>query len=186
MKLSEIIETITVDDMKQYDCSEMLEYFNLYDIHWDKMWQQDRLKYVTIGRHYCTDQAVGIDLIFFDHEFVAISSKTARKSEIHFEFKSVEIGKEVFEFLKTFVIYQKPYFYIVDFDADIGDGYKIDYSIQVIDGVLKYIPTGELVTVGRQHYNNDIDSWYSIEATFPNGDVKAVSMKDVFLPWGKY
>lgn len=60
----------------------------------------ERVKCRCINTWTCTDTLVGLNAYYLDNEFVAFSFQSARKSDIHFYWVSLEIAKRV----KTFIL----------------------------------------------------------------------------------
>lgn len=127
MKIKDAINSVSKTDGQNVDISRMSEEFNINNYEYV---EQERLKHYFLSTWYCTDQAVGMRVYFFDDKPVAVSTQTGRKSEENFYWVSNEAYMEVFNYVLSFVKQTAPKANILDMDEDIGEGFKIQFCCQ--------------------------------------------------------
>ena len=133
MKLKELISKIDKSFSNQAEVDIICianEAFALYDMY---SWvEQTRLVSYWICNWYCTDTWVGIKAFFFDNEFVAVSSKMARKNPPKFDWVSKEAYSKVKRYVESCNEKEVPEISLLDMERDFGSSYKIDYASQIL------------------------------------------------------
>lgn len=150
------------DDVNWEDLSSE---FNIYDLYWSG---DERLKCYFIKTWYCSDSYVGIRAYFLDGKFVAISTQKGRKDDEHFEFVSLEIAKEVRDYLLTLTEKEDTFKVSVltddELSQEIPNTYKIEYNSQIRHSTA--LLNRERVTIVKKHYRpitaNTDDYFHSV------------------------
>lgn len=132
MNLREIAATIdkTKENEAYVSSYDIAEALGIHDFYGE---EQDRLKAYWIGRWYCTDTHVGFRLYFMDQEPVAFSEQIGRKYPEEFYWVSVDAFTKVRDYIISLNTPEKEYINHIDFDKDVGNSYKIDFTAEVMD-----------------------------------------------------
>lgn len=162
------------DDVNWDDLSNC---FNIYDLSWSN---DERLKCYFIKTWYCTDSYVGIRAYFLDDKFVAVSAQNGRKSSEDFEFVSMDVAKEVRDYLLSLVEKEdglKIQLLTEDeLNQEIPDTYKIQYNSQIRHASALF--NGEIVSIIKKPFNIDTDNHFHIvEIQKENGDKQKIDCR---------
>jgi hypothetical protein len=129
---------------------------------------------------YCSDSYAGTRAIFFDNELLCIGQKSGRKSSENFSYVSEEKFLEFYKYLKSFEASRVPKGSEIDMNGDLGDGYKIYFSSQIMnhkDAIYK----GQLCEIINKK-PNDGYTCQVIEITYNNKNI-IVELRDVLFPY---
>jgi hypothetical protein len=178
MNLIEIAKRIDKSDGNQswVDTQELGEELGL-DVPWK---EQDRIKSYWIGNWYCTDTYVGWRMYFFDDNPVAVSSQLGRKSNEEFEWFSLQLAKEVKEYLLTLLVDEEESMNIsvCDINEEMGNSFKISFNGQILnkDGAMLNGEKVEIIeTIKNKPYGIDDE----LRIKLSNGYVKHVNVNDL-------
>jgi len=148
MKLRELIEIIDKSSANRENVDISCLASRVFDNH-DIPWvEQDRLVAYWLSCWYCTDTWVGIQAYFLDDEFVALSTKLARKSDTTFDWVSTDAFHKVKDFVESFAEDQSLKISILNAEEEFGDGYRVSYNTQILSH-LKATLDGQPVKVVR-------------------------------------
>lgn len=128
--LRELISKVDKSKESSFDWGKLSSEFNI-----DGLYHSDdpRLKAYALQEWLCTDTLVGTYVHFLDDEFVFISIQTARKSDVHYNFISIEAAYKVREYLLSLIeINEIEHDIIYGLDEEIDDTYQIQYNSQII------------------------------------------------------
>ena len=84
---------------------------------------------------YCTDDWVGIDVIYLNNSPVAVTNQVGRKTDVNISFLSEEAKNSVKDYLISLYNNQQDcadYLTEDDLNEEMGDYFKIEYSSQVL------------------------------------------------------
>lgn len=144
--------------------------FNIYELPWS---DDKRLKSYFIKTWYCTDSYVGIRAYFLDEKFVALSTQNGRKSSEEFEFVSIDIAKEVRDYLLSLI--EKEDGLNIDIltedelNQEISNTYKIQYNEQIRHA--SALLNGERVSIIKKHFNTQDDNhFHTVEIQKEDGE----------------
>ena len=179
MKLKDIIQKIDKSQQPSVDLSFFSEVFE--DTYYlECMYKEDsKLRSYMIAHHMCTDTEVGLEAYFLDDEFVCLTKQRGRKCP-----KEI-IGwasKDVFLKTKEYILSLRPKSKenceLLDLDMEMGEGYSVEFSGQLMDEFVWY--KGELCKVNDRYYKEVISKTLNIQY---KGQSVDVSMRDVKAPF---
>ncbi len=143
-----------------------------------------RLKAYWMANHYCTDSYVGYRAYFLDGIFVCLSYQGSRKSDEEYEWLSKEAFLSVRDYLLSLVVEDEEIDLPTEFinlDEDIGDGYPIQYTGQLLRKEVLY--KGKLVDVIK----DDSDGYRNFHTiTIKEKDTSRevdIDIRNILLPW---
>jgi len=187
MKLSEIIPRVvkTPDNEFTFEATELFEELgvNQYD---DVELEQYGLVAYFIGKWLCTDTYVGYAILFLNNEAVACLSKPFRRSSVVFTWiGGLSTKKRVFDFcIDNIRPALNKELEEVRLDKDIGEGYQLDYSAQLLERMVVYTPTGELAhVIGKFSSTKEISKWGKVQLKFADDTTMYARMNDVVVPY---
>lgn len=161
-------------------CSDL---FNRY-VQIDDENEEHQLKYYWLAHHYCTDSWVGIRVYYLNDDPVCVSHQAGRKCSEDFYWVSKEAADKVREYLLSLA---KPMandnISYAPLDEEMGEGYKVDYSGQLLD--TQVMLDGEMVEVINQpQYNANGDmNFHTIDIREQDGTTKSVDIGKILVPW---
>jgi hypothetical protein len=135
MKLNEVIKRINKnkpDNNAIDDLAEELELDMVFN--WTKWESRATTNLVSywVECWYCTDDWVGTKLYFLDDEFIAYSSKSGRKNHRVIVWESNHAFDKTKSFIKSYCDDIIDDISLVNLDKDIGEGYSIGFSSQLL------------------------------------------------------
>lgn len=189
MKIKELIERIDVEAVIQDDklCHsgfrDVIYELQLDDrVGWGENVKQDRLFGAFVRVHYCTDTWVGLRVYVFDKEVVAFSAQPGRKSDLKFSWVSREAYNKVKSFCESFAEPQEDNILVIDDGVEIGEGYRIEFSGQLIPHIHTTARFGkDIVSVLRDANPRDIIS-DMVTIRYPDGTVGDVKVGCLIFP----
>jgi hypothetical protein len=183
MTFKEIAEKIDKSEKNRdwIDFDHLFYEFNIPETYVDD--DEIRTKRLTaywIGRWLCTDSWVGYRMYFLDDEPVGVSTQKGRKCEEGFEWFSDEAANKVKDFLyELYKANNELRINITDINDDIGNGYSIAFSSQVLDWT-KAMYKGEKITfIERIKETPDYGIDTKIKAQLPSGETTIIDIKDI-------
>lgn len=153
MKLKDIIANLdkSAKNMDGVDLEAMSTEVGYVSNSWLISQDRDnpRMKSYWIANHICTDTWVGYRAYFLDDVFVCCSHQGARKSDEVYTWVSVEAKIQVKEYIKSLdtVAIEEEEASLLDMEEDMGDGYPIQYTEQMLRNKVLY--NGGIVEVVR-------------------------------------
>lgn len=181
MKLSEILKKLDKSKKNErginsYNLCQELG-LNFYWVDTD-----DRLKCYYITKWCCTDSYVGLKAYYLDDILVCISHKSARKSNENFDWVSVETKDNVRKYLTSLVETEEEKVEGINFDEDLGEGFFVSFSEQLLADEVTYLPTGEKAKVVKRF--GDFDNWKKVEININNSSTNTiVPLTDILVPF---
>lgn len=155
--------------------------FNVFNICYNDINDtKTNLKAFWLARWRCGNEYVGFIVYFLDYELVGISYQYYRKDDIKYEFVSDKMANRVREYLNSIVI-AKGYSLLSEEDknAELGNGFSINYNSNILNDYVIYKNTGEFVKVK----NNRLPDSTQIEITDNNNNTKIVNLQEIEVPW---
>jgi hypothetical protein len=145
MKVKEILEK--VQRPAPDDFSDITPILEELEIHGEWL-QTPRIVYRFISSWLCTDTIVGMRVWWLDDDIIAISSQTARKNSHEFYWISKEKRQTTLTFLQTLLAETKePGFSLLDPEEELGDGFDVYFTSQLLRDRAKAYLKGEEVEV---------------------------------------
>ena len=150
----------------------------------------NRLTYVNVSPHICTDTWVGIEFIYLDNEFVAMSDRKYRKSDFIYTFKDKESKDKLVAYFQSFMEEDLEYKYLSDKDLSksMGFGYHVPHAYTHIGSKALYclidktvevtVVKGEQFNLSRQYKNFD-----NVSILLPTGDEIVVKVNTLLFPY---
>ena len=150
----------------------------------------NRLTYVNVSPHICTDTWVGIEFIYLDNEFVAMSDRKYRKSDFIYTFKDKESKDKLVAYFQSFMEEDLEYKYLSDKDLSksMGFGYHVPHAYTHIGSKALYclidktvevtVVKGEQFNLSRQYRNFD-----NVSILLPTGDEIVVKVNTLLFPY---
>lgn len=142
-----------------------------------------KIKSYWVSVWMCTDTYVGLRAYFFEDEPLALSYQPYRKSDEKFYY----VSKKMYDRLKTYVLFliedEDEYsFNLLDMDENIGDGYSIDYSNNLIRGLHKHARFNgyKVKIIGNANPKDYISQKLIIEK---DGNESVVNIQDLEFPY---
>lgn len=149
---------------------------------------ENRFHYAWIRKHYCTDSWVGFKVYWFDDVLIGYSDQAGRKSSLDMSlFKSAEPTLKIIQQEILNLVAQKEFYMEDDFeDEDLGKGYKVEYSEELLaDKVYRDDTDEELLVISKHHdYYGSSAEWRLIGVKDTSGAEYKISTNDVYIPWG--
>lgn len=151
------------------------------DLNVELYWaEQDRLKSYWIGGWNCTDTWVGYKMYFLDDEPVGVSSQTARKSDVEFEWFGNESADKVRDYLLTLAVEEKPNVNTTTLDEEIGEGYRISFNSQIVHGNNATLNGKNVKVIERiKHTEWGIDTLVVVQ--FEDGSTETVNVEELLF-----
>lgn len=182
MKIKDIIKNLDLSE-RNSTTPNMEEVFLEFDIEgvWNCDWDllNSRLKAYWVANHLCTDTWVGITAIFLDEQFAGLSYQTARKADTKYMW-----AESMAENVKYFLLECKneatPCLSYIDMDEDLGEGYPINYTGQML--VKKVLYKGDLVGVTKDS-DEGYTNFHNITVRHTSGEEEVVDVRDILVPW---
>ena len=150
----------------------------------------NRLTYVNVSPHICTDTWVGIEFIYLDNEFVAMSDRKYRKSDFIYTFKDKESKDKLVAYFQSFMEEDLEYKYLSDKDLSksMGFGYHVPHAYTHIGSKALYclidktvevtVVKGDQFNLSRQYKNFD-----NVSILLPTGDEIVVKVNTLLFPY---
>ena len=150
----------------------------------------NRLTYVNVSPHICTDTWVGIEFIYLDNEFVAMSDRQYRKSDFIYTFKDKESKDKLVSYFQSFMEEDLEYKYLSnkDLSKSMGFGYHVPHAYTHIGSKAFYflidktvevtVVKGEQFNLSRQYKNFD-----NVLILLPTGDEIVVKVNTLLFPY---
>jgi hypothetical protein len=185
MKLIDLIKNLDKSKTDTWTSLDAIaSEFDIHDVYGlDTV--DSRIKFYFMKKWYCTDTWVGARAYFMDGEFICVSMQVGRKRDEEFEWVSKEAFDKAHEYIKSLredeITFSPSIISQEEFLTDVGEGYKLDFSGQLLTDNVVYDKTGELVKA-TNFFHNDIIS-KKLEIQFPDGHLKVVNMSEVTIPY---
>lgn len=183
MKLIDAIKVIDKSSRNSSSLDEESFYSNLelqYDYSIDLTEHEFSAYYLAVW--LCTDEWVGTRAIFYQDKFICIDHKSARKANHEY----IWLNKETKEKIRNIVFsLQKPNFSnetFTDLNEEIGTGYKIEFTSEIMHEMAKHIPSGEMVYIHSKHKCGSISR--KVNILFKDGRNEIVNTNQLEFPWG--
>ena len=150
----------------------------------------NRLTYINVSPHICTDTWVGIEFIYLDNEFIAMSDRKYRKSDFIYTFKDKESKDKLVAYFQSFMEEDLEYKYLSDKDLSksMGFGYHVPHAYTHIGSKALYclidktveveVVKGEQFNLSRQYKNFD-----NVSILLPTGDEIVVKVNTLLFPY---
>lgn len=183
MKIKDLIENFDKkDEDHSFDMetiSEALDY-TPYALYLSQVEGNERLKCYWAGKHCCTDTWVGVRLYYLDDVFVCMSYQTARKQDEEFLWVNQEAALKVRSYCME--LDETRIFSVdeIDFEEEIGDGYTVEYTGQLLDKSVVY--QDQIVEVVKDSHDNHTN-FHTITIKNQEGVLIDVDVRDVYVPW---
>lgn len=183
--LKEIISSINFDDKRiqtSPDWEKLASHFGIYDLCWSN---DTRLKGYHVKTWLCTDTWVGWVAYFLEDEwkgpqFVCLSTQSARKSDIEFEFASNEAHSKVRDYLFSLTTNEDFKVVLLDLDLEVSDRYSVSYNSQILHKSAWLNDEKVKVTKNNYSYNDDKEKYFhTVEVTHDNGLIEEVDCSDL-------
>lgn len=188
MKLIDLVNNVDKSENNEctgirYDLESFINDLEYSPNNWSLSQPDDniQLRCYWAANHICTDTWVGIRLYFLNDVFVALSTQNGRKCDEIIEWKDKESATAVLDFIKSIDEPEEvPDFKPMNLDEDIGDGYPIEFTGQML--VKEVLYNGELVKVtydNTEGYKN----FHNIRVVGSDGVEKTIDVRDILVPW---
>lgn len=146
-----------------------------------------RIRAYWLTRWLCTDSWVGLRVYGFEDgegfSPFAVSMQTGRKCDENFHWFSQAHADRVRNYLINFMEVP-PVTLLESLDDDMGDGFKVSYSSQLLTKQIIEDATGERVEVVKTFRDmKDIDKWGFVVVQRPSGEQVDLAMSDVTVPY---
>lgn len=189
MKLHELIDN--VDRSEANASSVCLDELALeFDLSLDYVAEdKHQIRAYWLSRWCCTDTWVGLRVYGFERDDVfepfAVSMQDARKSDEKFQWATQGVADEVREYLIRFMGTRSTSVSILDsLDEDMGEGFMVTYSGQLLTQSVIEKATGERVEVVKTFRDyGDIDKWGRVVIQRASGQPVELDMKDIIVPY---
>jgi hypothetical protein len=161
MKLIDAIKNVDKSDVWSIGFDDLCEAVDASCNGWSDWAEHDkRIKGYPLVKWLCTDTHVGVTIVYFDDEPVAIIQQTARKSGKDWSFLSEEAAEKLRQYALSHVRQDKKW-ELIDPNEEIGDTYTVNYGEQLLvkEGLYNGKPVKVLKTF-RDH--KDIKRWHDI------------------------
>ena len=177
MKIKDLIENV---DKTKLETVQHLEYIaNEVDVNDAYGWFEDsRIKSVGIKEWYCSDQYVGWTAYFLDDEFVFLTSQSARKDDVYYNWESLESRNKVKNYIYSLVDGEEDDINLLNMEAEFNNYFQISYSSQLLPQHkqrLFNIQSGLNVEyIGKSCENERCgycDKCNSIKVRYPDGEI---------------
>lgn len=186
MKLRELIAKVD-RSAKNEDAADIDTFCQALDINewlgWDKRFDE-RVKGYALTQWLCTDTPVGMNVYFMDDEPIAVSTQSARKSDVYIRFVSEEAALKVRDFILSLVKEDEKFYpTIAALDDEYGDSYTVRYHSELLTDV--GLCDGQQVKVQRRKmdYNEPCDEWSKVDVVFEDGTVERIHLNDFKIPY---
>ncbi|KZX57769.1 hypothetical protein A3709_19290 [Halioglobus sp. HI00S01] len=150
--------------------------------------ESSRISEAWVSKSLCTDTWVGMKAFYLDGEFALLSYQSARKSSVGYHWASPETKAKVFAYLVSLTAAaDEDTTSYIDFEADMGEGYKLSYGFELLTDTVILESTGQRVAVVRRpRINAPSSEWSDIDVKMPDGQVATVSLPDdCLVPYGE-
>lgn len=186
MKLRELIQNVD-RSTKNEDDADIDAFCQALDINewlgWNKEFDK-RVKGYALTQWLCTDTHVGFNVYYMDDRPVAVSTQSARKSDVQISFVSVEAAQQVKDFILSLVGKDEFNPILCDLEEECGEDYTVSYHNQLL--VDKGLYGGDEVSVVRRRmdYNNEhVDEWHKVDVILPDGTQERIHLDDFKIPY---
>ena len=186
MKLRELIAKVDRSD-KNEDDADIDAFCQALDINewlgWDKRFDE-RVKGYALTQWLCTDTHVGMNVYFMDDEPVAVSTQSARKSDVYIRFVSEEAALKVRDFILSLVKEDEKFYpTIAALDDEYGDSYTVRYHSELLTDVGLYEGITVKVQRRKMDYNEPCDEWSKVDVMLEDGTVERIHLNDFKIPY---
>lgn len=189
MKMSELVKRLdrTARNREMIDSTELGYELDIHDMDYiqDEILSQ-RLQSFWAGEWLCTDTVVGYKVYFFDNEPVCWSAKTARKSDENFFWFSQEKAEQVRKYLLELQLENESPLSVELCDLendDIGTGYTIDFSGQLLSNHKKAMLDGKSVTIIEKLKHSDLNIDTDLIVEFEDGSQRCENIEQLEFPF---
>jgi hypothetical protein len=187
MKIGELIARLDRSDNNRAtpDAEELFVLVGLQGVdYWGLDLEKHGFQAYYAGPWLCTDTWVGTTVIFHNNQAILFVHQSARKNSPDYAFVG---GKETATRLRAtlMALVPEPELNVdeVDLDEEVGDGFKVNYSSQLLDKEVIIDATGErAAVVQRFHAYKDIKRWSDVVVEV-DGARREITMDEVTVPW---
>lgn len=186
MKLRELIANVDRSE-KNEDDADIDAFCQALDINewlgWDKRFDE-RVKGYALTQWLCTDTHVGMNVYFMDDEPAAVSTQSARKSDVYIRFVSEEAALKVRDFILSLAKEDEKFYpTIAALDDEYGESYTVRYHSELLTDIGLYGGAPVKVQRRRMDYNEPCDEWYKVDVMFEDGAIERIHLSDFKIPY---
>lgn len=134
MKLFELIMNLDKSERNQESYMPMEDFLSEFDLWWDYIEPDDRLKAYVVTRWLCTDSYVGCLAYFLDDEFVAITTQQGRKCDVEIRFKDLEQAMKMKQYCINLLgnREEEDSYSFLDGNEELGEYYHIGFYDELV------------------------------------------------------
>lgn len=190
MKIKDVTSSINLDNERftiYLDIYELMEIFEIEDTIFRPISDNERVvnagfefQRYYVAPHLCTDTWVGISFLLYKKEVVAISDKPARKSSERIFWVSQEKYEELRDIVMNYLTIPTPDVDVFNFEDEIGNGFFLQFTNQILTHDGKYIPTGEKIKIYPNKKDKNFPS-SSVTVTFEDGREQITDISKVLF-----
>lgn len=200
MKLKELIKRIPRPDKTLWGTIAPYDIFQKEFDYWqDADWNDFEVYYTEYGSWMCTDTEVGYTGYFYEDELVAIGYKSARKSSDMLQWISQEKADKVLRHMQHISSSSEAHPVLLleeDLEKEMGEGYMVQYSSQLMTNTLiekdtglpcRVIETYDKYMYGKgdnkEKYSHDL-IFHGVKVLLDDGTEKILDLRtDLLVPW---
>jgi hypothetical protein len=134
MRLKEVLEKVDRSQANTYSAciSEFCDALGITDIlGWSEEFSK-RVKKHYLIKWYCTGTWVGVCVYYMDGIPVAISTQTARKSDVDYKFTCNAAVRDVRNFIRELEDHENPTIDLIDPTEEVSETYTVSFAGQLL------------------------------------------------------
>lgn len=186
MKLRELIAKVD-RSAKNEDHANIDAFCQALDINEWLGWNKDfdeRVKGYALTQWLCTDTHVGMNVYFMDDEPIAVSTQSARKSDVYLRFVSEEAALKVRDFILSLVKEDEKFYpTVAALDDEYGDSYTVRYHSELLTDVGLYDGQQVKVQQRKMDYNEPSVEWSKVDVMLEDGTIERIHLSDFKIPY---
>lgn len=185
MKLRELIQKVD-RSTKNEDAADIDAFCQALDINEWLGWNKDfdeRVKGYALTQWLCTDTHVGMNVYYMDDRPVAVSTQSARKSDVRISFVSLEAAQQVKDFILSLVGADELNPTLCDLEEECGEDYTVNYHSELLTDVGLYEGQEVKVVRRKMDYNEHVDEWHKVDVILPDGTQERIDLDGFKIPY---
>jgi hypothetical protein len=131
MKLSELLSRLDSEESPYYgDVEFIYECLNEGGYYVDLAANGFTQRPIT--EWYCTDSCVGTTAIYWNGEFICLTSQKSRNSDVNIQWLNKEIFHKVSAFVQSLVVKENHEPKCLNLEKEYGETYTLEFTVQIL------------------------------------------------------
>lgn len=186
MKLSEAIERLDRSDQnKCWIAEDFAAELGLESLFPYLDYEEHGFASYFLTSWLCTDTHVGTSIVFYAGEPIAVVHQESRRGgKAYAWIGGYETKLKMRGVLLSLYQAQDGETFVADLNEDIGEGFAVTYSGELLDKTVLLKETGEPVEVVKTYRSFDqVDRWRHIDIRPTGGKKQTVTMAEILVPY---